>query len=296
MTSRELQIFMMVAECGKMSEAAKRMYITQSSVSQAVASIEKEYGILLFERLSNCLFITSEGKQLLSYARGFFSVKDDMENFLANVSNNRRLRVGATVTVGTCVISPILKRVKEQLPGIDISVNVANTHIVEENLLNNEIDVGLVEGHIDNADIVTTDVIDDSLVLVCPPEHRFSSRGCVELEELDGEDFILREKGSGTRALFEEQMSARHLKINIKWSCYNSEAIKNAVIDGHGLSVISRRLVEEEIRRGRLCACDIHGIDLSRHFAVAYHKNKYMAEELKMFMSECRRFAEKDTH
>lgn len=296
MTSRELQIFMMVAECGKMSEAAKRMYITQSSDSQAVASIEKEYGILLFERLSNSLYITVEGKQLLSYARGFFSVKDDMENFLTNASSVRRLRIGATVTVGTCVISPILKRVKEELPGIDVSVSVANTHIVEEKLLSNEIDVGLVEGHIDNADLVTTDVISDRLVLVCPPGHRFASHDCVELEELTGEEFILREVGSGTRALFEEQMNARNLKIDIKWSCYNSEAIKNAVMDGHGLSVISRRLVREEIYRGRLHACDIHGIDLSRHFSVVYHKNKYMGDELKMFMAECRRFAEKDEY
>lgn len=67
-------------------------------------------------------------------------------------------------------------------------------------------------------------------------------------------------------------------------------------MDGHGVSVISRRLVKDELTRGRLHACDIHGIDLSRHFAVVYHKNKYMGDELKMFMAECRRFAEKDEY
>lgn len=82
MTSRELQIFLTVAECGKMSEAARQLFITQSSVSQAVASIEKEYDILLFERLSNGLFLTEDGKKLLAYSRSFFAVKRTWKIFL----------------------------------------------------------------------------------------------------------------------------------------------------------------------------------------------------------------------
>lgn len=294
MTSRELQIFLTVAECGKMSEAARQLFITQSSVSQAVASIEKEYDILLFERLSNGLFLTEDGKKLLAYSRSFFAVKKDMEDFLMNVSRHHQLKVGATVTVGTCVISTILKCVKNHFSDIDFAVSVANTHILEEMLLTNKIDVGLIEGKTSHPDLVSRDVINDSMVLVCSPEHRFFGREQVALDELRDEIFVLREKGSGTRALFEEQVEALHFPLQVKWSCYNSEAIKNIVCDGHGISVISRRLVEAELNQGRLWACTIDGVELRRHFAIVHHKNKFFSEELKTFVSECEAFARRE--
>lgn len=293
MTNRELQIFMTVVECGKMNEAAKRLYITQSSVSQAISSIEREYNILLFERISNSLYLTADGAQLAAHARGFFSAKKDMEEFLTNASRNYRLNVGATVTVGTCVISPILRSVRALLPDIDFHVNVANTHIIEEMLLKNEIDVGLVEGRVNSPDLITKAVIEDNLVLICAPSHRFAERTNVDVTELEGEALILREVGSGTRERFVSQMAARHIKMDIKWSCYNSDSIKAAVRDGHGISVISRRLVEEDIAHGRLHACDIDNIDLHRYFAVVYHKSKFFSEELKTFITACEDFADK---
>jgi len=291
LTSRELQIFLTTAECGKMSEAARQLFITQSSVSQAVASIEKEYDILLFERLSNGLFLTEDGKKLLAYSRNFFAVKKDMEDFLMNVSRHHQLKVGATVTVGTCVISQILKDVKKHYNDIDLSVSVANTHILEDMLLTNKIDVGLIEGKTNHPDLISRNVINDAMVLVCSPEHRFFGKGSVQLNELSDEIFVLREKGSGTRALFEEQVEALHVPLKVKWSCYNSEAIKNIVCDGHGISVISRRLVDAELKQGKLWACNIEGVELRRHFAIVHHKNKFFSEELKTFINECEAFA-----
>lgn len=282
---------MAVADCGKMSEAARQLYISQSSVSQSIAAIENEYDILLFERLSRGLFLTGDGEKLLSYARNLLSVKKDMDDFLSNASHTHRLKVGATVTVGTCVISSILNEMKEKLTGIDISVSVANTHILEGMLLRSEIDVGLVEGKVSSADLIFRDAIDDELVLICGKHHPFFGRKQVSPDELSSENLILREKGSGTRALFEEQMIARHIPMTVGWSCYNSEAIRNAVADGHGVSVISRRLVENDIRQGRLWACGISDMDLKRCFAVVYHKNKFFSEELKTFIRCCEDFS-----
>ena len=145
MTSRNLQIFVTVAELGKMTEAARSLYITQSSVSQAIASIEQEYGVVLFERLSRGLFLTDAGKELLSYARSYFSVKSDMEEFLLGSGERHRIRVGATITVGTCVISPLLLRLKSQNAELNAQGLVENTRALEGKRLKNEIDVALVE-------------------------------------------------------------------------------------------------------------------------------------------------------
>lgn len=291
MTYRYMQIFMAVVEHGTMSEAAKKLYITQSSVSQAIASIEKEYGILLFERLSHSLYLTPEGEELLIHAKALASAKHDMDEFLAAFSRSRKLRIGATVTVGTCVISPILHAVEASLSDTEISVFVSNTQAIEERILNNSLDIALVEGIVKSPDILRRNVISDRLVLICPPEHRFYGRAFVEAHELSGEIMILRESGSGTRAFFEEQMNRAGYPVRVLWECSNSEAIKTAVKGGHGLSVISERLVRSDVESGALWACDIKDIELRRYFAVVYHKNKYLSDGIRVFAEKCREFA-----
>ena len=288
MTSRNLQIFVTVAELGKMTEAARVLYITQSSVSQAIASIEQEYGVVLFERLSRGIFLTDAGKELLNYARGYFSVKSDMEEFLLSQGERQALKIGATITVGTCVISPLLLKLKAENKQLNAQVLVENTHGLEGKLLKNEIDVALVEGKITNPELVTRHAIDDRMVLICPNGHRFSGREEVMAAELGDDPFILREKGSGTRTQFETEMANKHLPISVSWTCCNTEAIKNAVADGHGVSVVSERLVLEDAAAGRFFICRISDLDLDRYFDVVYHKDKFLTPAARDFIQLCR--------
>ena len=292
MTSRNLQIFVTVAELGKMTEAARVLYITQSSVSQAIASIEQEYGVVLFERLSRGIFLTDAGKELLNYARGYFSVKSDMEEFLLSQGERQALKIGATITVGTCVISPLLLKLKAENKQLNAQVLVENTHGLEGKLLKNEIDVALVEGKITNPELVARHAIEDRMVLICPNGHRFSGREEVMAAELGDDPFILREKGSGTRTQFETEMANKHLPISVSWTCCNTEAIKNAVADGHGVSVVSERLVLEDAAAGRFFICRISDLDLDRYFDVVYHKDKYISRPMQDFIDACMAFGE----
>lgn len=290
MTERDLEIFMAVARCGNMTGAAKELFISQPSVSQAIASIEKEYGILLFERFKKKLYLTNVGKTLHSYLNRFFSVKKDIQDYLSFASHETMLRVGATVTVGTCVICPILNSVKEIIPDLDMKVTISNTHILEEKLLANEIDISLVEGIASSPELLSSCVIPDALVLIVPPEHRFFGRQDVTLEEIAEEPLILRESGSGTRALFETQMLRSGIHPNIRWDCCNTDAIKTAVISGMGISVISKRLVEKELANGSLWACGIRDVELNRFFSIVYHRDKYMTKQMEVFIRACRDF------
>lgn len=290
MTERNLEIFIAAAELGKMSAAANKLFITQSSVSQAISQIEKEYGVTLFERLSHGLFLTDTGVELLNYARRLFSVKSDMEAFLNNSGETRRLRIGATITVGTCVISPVLKRLKNADPNLEADVIVENTRELEYRLLKNEIDIGLVEGKIKSLELISKNIIPDNLVLAYSVDHRFYGKTSVEARELAGENFILRESGSGTRLQFESQMQNLHIPINICWDCCSSEAIRNAVIEGHGITVISERLVRDDYLKNRLGICDISGLDLKRYFSVVYHKDKIVTRSMEEFVQACADF------
>ena len=283
MTIRSLEIFVKVAECGKMSEVARNMYITQSSVSQAISEIEKEYGVKLFDRISKKLYLTEAGKKLLGYGRHLLAVNEEMNDCMKHCAKNIRIRVGATVTVGTCVISPIMLELYKVNPLIEPEVFVEDTRLIAKKLLNSELDIAIVEGKIKHPDIVTKSIINDNLVLICSHKHEFYKRDSIEVSELSNQPLIMRELGSGTRAQLEKQLKELKIPMNMRWSCYNSEAILRAVVDNFGIAVISELLIEDYLKKHLLWACDIEGINLHRTFDIAYHRSKFFTENISAF-------------
>ena len=283
MTIRSLEIFVKVAECGKMSEVARNMYITQSSVSQAISEIEKEYGVKLFDRISKKLYLTEAGKKLLGYGRHLLAVNEEMNDCMKHCAKNIRIRVGATVTVGTCVISPIMLELYKVNPLIEPEVFVEDTRLIAKKLLNSELDIAIVEGKIKHPDIVTKSIINDNLVLICSHKHELYKRDSIEVSELSNQPLIMRELGSGTRAQLEKQLKELKIPMNIRWSCYNSEAILRAVVDNFGIAVISELLIEDYLKKHLLWACDIEGINLHRTFDIAYHRSKFFTENISAF-------------
>ncbi|MCB9498740.1 MAG: LysR family transcriptional regulator [Bacillales bacterium] len=287
MTLRSLEIFNAVVETGSMSKAAQKLDITQSSVSQVIIDIEKEYDVILFERLNHGLKLTPSGEEMVKYVKNILLLNDELESALKHESKNLRIRLGATVTVGSTVMKGIVMDLEKQYPDVEHTVFVANTHIIEEMLLNNELDIGLVEGIIDSQDLVVKMAIYDRLVLICSPKHRFYGKDTVSINDLAGEKLILRENGSGTRAQLMEELKNHSITPNIAWNCYTHEAIISAVESNLGISVISQRLVKDLVSKGQLWACDISDADFNRSFKLAYHKDKYFTNTMKSFVQIC---------
>lgn len=208
-TIRHLRIFIAVAEAGKMSLAAKSLYIAQPTVSQAVAEIEAEYSVRLFDRLSKKLRITQQGRQLLAYARRIVSLFDEMERDMRDASSPSLLRVGATVTVGAGLLPQLAARHESSQPQAQIQAYVDNTQVIEQMLLRGELDLALVEGSISSPELLTEPVAEDELTLACGLDHPLAGQSCVRPEQLEGQAFILREQGSGVRARFEQYLEDR---------------------------------------------------------------------------------------
>lgn len=283
MTTRELEIFSAVAEQGTMSEAARKLRISQSSVSQAVADIEREYGVLLFERYAHSLHLTHTGRTLLEYARQTLHLARETDAFLRSATRQTELRVGASATVGSCVLCPLLDRLQTATPGLRPWVVVSNSQEIQRLLLHNELDVGLVEGRTSHPDLVVRRAMEDELVLICGRNHPFFGRELLQPEELEGQTLILREEGSGTRAHWEDQLRRCGVTGVPGWVCTSPEAIRAAVIHGFGLSVLSRRQVREDLAAGRLWICPVEGLELRRSFSLVYHKNKYASDLFSRF-------------
>lgn len=290
MNIRHLRIFITVADCGKMSTAAEKLFISQPSVSQAIKEIEDYYSIKLFERLSKKLYITENGELLLKYARHIVKSFDEMEANLKNVGESISLRIGATITVGTCMLNKIISRYEKENKNITTKVVVNNTNVIEKMILNSELDIGIVEGRIDNNDIIKIPIYNDKLVLVSGKNHDFYYKKEISIKELVGQNIISREEGSGARDSFHRILDEYNIDVNLKWSSTNTEAIKNAVIAGQGLAVLSTLIIENEVKNGILRIIPIKEIDISREIFVAYHKNKFISSYLNKFIKNVRDF------
>ncbi|MGB8454115.1 MAG: LysR family transcriptional regulator [Anaerocolumna sp.] len=271
-TLKQLKTFIAVAETQKMSEAAKKLYLSQPTVSQIISDLEEEYEVILFKRYPKQLEITPMGKLFLERALNVITSYENLNQFMENSREIRPLRVGVTLTIGDTMIGAIADGLRKNYPDIEASVFIENTRILEHRLVHNELDLALVEGIISNDKIVTKPIQKDYLQLICSTEHPFAKKEELRIEELRNQHFIMREAGSGTRDIFESLMTARHIPINIIWESYSATAIIDAVRRNFGIAVISARYLKNYYDTNRLHACPIKDITMERFFYLCYNQ------------------------
>lgn len=287
MTIRTLKIFIAVAEEKTMHAAARRLYISQPSVSQAIAELEKEYHVKLFERLSQRLYLTETGRKLLSYAYHLTDAYDEVHRLLSSEKSFGRLRIGASVSAGTCMINDIIENLRRENPKTELFITIDNTSKIEKLLLESQLDAAVVEGVIVENDLICQKICEDELIVISSPGHPLASRRNLGIEVLAGQSFISREPGSNDRNQFEQFLSEHQIAVQKSWTCSNTEAIKNAVLRGHGLAILSRMLVEKELRSGELKKISLQNVCIKRDIKLVYHKDKYLSEELVQFAAAC---------
>lgn len=290
MTLRHLLIFIEVANCGKMSQAANNLFISQPTVSQVISELEAHYEVKLFERFPKTLCITEDGKILLSHAKRVLNYYNILEETMKNPHHEIPLQIGATITIGNRLISPILNEFKMNYPNEKVKFYINNTRTIEQKLLSNDLDIGIVEGIIKNSHLLVTPIKEDRLVLVCGKYHPLANKKSVTLKEIAKESFIMREDGSGTRDIFTTFAQSQGFSINIDWECSEPGAIIQGVINGHGITVISECLIESEVANGSLKIIELKNFKWKRTFNLVYHKNKLLSPTLKNFIEVTKEF------
>lgn len=287
MTLRHFQIFIAVCDHLNMTAAANALFMSQPAVSQAIAELEQHYDVRLFERLARKLYLTDAGEKLLGYARHILRMHSDAEAEMRSLNHNSRLRIGVSVTIGAYVLPKLVSSFKQLLPNVSVEVVEDNTTTIEKLIMGDKLDLGLVEGDLTLADLISKSFAEDTLVLICGKTHPFSKRLTVAPKELEHEEFILRELGSGTRNTFESAMAVHDITWRATWTCHNTETIKMAVAEGLGVSVISRSAVNKELEAGMLHIVDVEGITFKRLFKLVHHKNKFISNTMEQFITFC---------
>lgn len=287
MTLRHLTVFLCVCDEKNMTAAAEKLHIAQPSVSQTIAELEKYYNVKLFERLGRKLFITAAGQQLLTYARHIVSLNKEAEDVMRTLNYSVTVRVGASVTVGTCMLAQLLKKFTKGHPEVKVMSVVNNTKIIESMLLEDQLDIGLVEGKVHSPVLLSQPFAEDELVLVTSAVHSLASKVRLEAAALENMELIIREEGSGTRELFESVMASQGIHWRIAGVYNNAESIKSTVAAGLAVSVMSKRAVEKEAARQELAIIEIEDVKFIRQFNLIYHKNKYLSPVLQEFIQLC---------
>lgn len=290
MNFNHLRIFWSVAKNSSYSRAAEELYVGQSNVSIQVKKLEEELGIDLFEQLGKKIYLTNAGEELFSYANKIFSLAEEANSAIQQLKglHSGRLVIGASTTPGIYLLPSVVSSFQMNYPDLDIVLEISNTHKVQEQLLANQLDLGIVGQELVNDQLCIELLHEDELVVIVAPNHPLAKKSCVPLAQILGEHLILREQGSSTRKVVEEK--ARSLGFDFKSSMQLSgvEAIKRAVAANLGVSIVSRSAIDLEVKAGVIHVLSLDDGRLTRRINLIYHKDKKLSPAAHAFMSYLR--------
>ncbi len=277
-----LTIFIKIAELKSFSRAAGELYLTQPTVSQHIAALEQHLGMPLFDRADRDITLTAAGELLLTYARQIMSLQEEMLQALDHFRGRKsgRLVIGASTIPGEYVLPPQMGLFKKSYPAMQISLRIADTSVIIQELLARSVELGVVGARIRDERLNYAKLADDELVLVVPKGHRWWGAGSIGLEELAGEPLVMRERGSGSRMSLERSLNEMGMRpdgIRVSAEMGSTAALKHAVRSGVGPAFISRCAVVDELAHGLLSAVAIEGRSFSRAFYLVTDRKRSLS-------------------
>ena len=276
-TLRQLEVFVAVARCGSVSQAASELYLSQPAASMAVAELEKLLGDRFFDRRGRKLHLNEKGRALLPLSVDIINRVDEIERKFSQKSNEQAgvFNLGSSTTIGSYVLPQLLNTFLQKFPEIEVSLDVHNTEEIIKKILDFDLDMGIIEGTCHNASIEVIPWRKDRLAVFCAPDHPLAKKGEITPDDLKSAKWILREAGSGSRAIFENALTGIVNNVDVILELGNTEAVKNAVESGIGISCLSIFTLERSIKHKELVELKTPFIDLSRFYYILVHKKKY---------------------
>ncbi|MDQ7092026.1 LysR family transcriptional regulator [Desulfosporosinus sp. PR] len=245
-------VFKEVAETKNITLSSKNLHMSQPSISLQIQNLENYYGARFFDRTNKGVTLTKEGEIFYKHVRSVLGIlANAKEQICALAKDQRRLiYLGATLTIGEYILPNILAYLFRTHPGVDFKVKIANTDSIMQDVLEKKIHIGLIEGPVPHhKDLNVESFWEDELVVVLPYFHPWATRKSITLSELPFERLVAREVGSGTRKVMEMAIKERGLdpaQLNVTMELGSTQAIKQVVAAGLGITIISSLTVRKE--------------------------------------------------
>jgi len=262
----QVRSFHAVAQTGSFTAAAKKLNVSQPTITEQVQNLEATYDIELFNRQHRKPRLTAVGRSLLEITQRLFGIVEETDGFLKSAGDLKAGHLKVSAVLPFYVVK-ILTAFRGEYPGVRLSVSVGNSATTLQNLLNNETDVGVLSDHQPDYRLFTRTYDSQSIVLIVNKAHPWAERQGVSLKELDGQPMVLREVGSNTRREFEAAAVDANVTPNVVLEINSSEAIREAIAEGHGIGVFGAQalspdprlrileFVDADIRTNRYLAC-----------------------------------------
>lgn len=283
-----LKSFVTVAHTESFSKAAEILNYAQSSISEQIKKLESQLGTILFERLGNHIRLTKDGKIFLSYAEKILSLCDEA---VANLSSSSpqiikgELRIAITETLCFYSLPELLRDYHRLYPHVDIKIKMGNCYDFPSWIKKNIIDIAFVlDDKKDNPDIVSEILFNEPLVLVISKHHSLANTKTISPYSLKNENFILTQRGSKYRSLFENYLMDVDIFPSSLLEFESTEAIKHFVINGLGISFLPRSAVEKELISGDLHEISLQNKSFTIPAQVLYHNNKWISPALQALL------------
>ena len=285
-TLHQLKVFEATARHGSFTRAAEELYLTQPTVSIQVKQLTKAVGLPLFEQIGKRLYLTQAGQKLLETCQEIFSGLDQFEMAVSDLKGLKQgqLRL-AVITTAKYFVPRLLGPFCQRFPGIDISLKVTNHQQIQERMANNDDDLYIVSAPPEQPDLKIYPFLENPLIVLGPQDHPLVGKPRSPISVLDGEPFIMREPGSGTRYAVQKLLAEHDVNVKVRLELGSNEAIKQAIAGGLGISVLSLHTIISEGTRGEFAILDVDHFPIDRHWYVAHLAGKQLSVVSQAFLN-----------
>lgn len=285
MTLEQLRIFLEVAGRQHVTRAAEALNMTQSAVSAAIAALEDRYAVKLFDRIGRRIELTGSGRGFVAHAQAVIQQAKDAQDFLADEEGVVRgmLRIQASQTVASYYLPPRLMSFQARYPNVELGFAHGNTGHVAMSVQKGQADIGVVEGDVCSPDLTVTPLSGDALAVLVGRNHPWADGRAIGVSDLLAENWVLREKGSGTRSAFDAALESRldNQRLNILLELPSNEACVAAVEVGRGATAVSGLAAAAKITQGQVVAANFSFP--WRDFSIISHRNRRLSLAARAF-------------
>ncbi len=290
-TLRQLEIFIAVAETAQVTKASKKLFVTQSAVSMALAELENQLSGSLFDRHGRSLLLNARGRFLLPLAKDITGQVTNIETIMSE-RNDRlggSIKVVASTTLGNYILPYLIGAFERVHPKVHVNLLVYNTRYAEKLVFDKEMDIGFVEGPLTGREeIEWRPWFEDELVVLCGPTDPLAHNDVFDINsDLKGKKWIMRESGSGTAATISERFGKYMEDVNVVMEMGHPEAVKRAVESGVGIACLSALSICREAEHGWLKGLKVEGLDMRRQLRIIQRKDLVISDALVEFLSFC---------
>jgi len=276
---RQIEIFLKVVDLQNLTKVAKDLGLSQSAVSMSIKELESILGRQLFDRINKKLILNEVGRSFYEAVLPIYKRLEDIESEFKNSEDKGNIRVGASTTIIDYLMPSIVCDYMSKYPNVQIELKEGNTQDIVNLVKSGKIDMGFIEGNSEDSDIIKEAIGQDELVVVSANEELRGKE--FELKDLANYRWVLREEGSGTRAVFLNYIKNFDVKLNIFLSLGHTESIKSLLLSKKPISCLSILAVHNELNSGSLFRVNIKDFKCTRDFYAIYHKDKYKSELFK---------------